>query len=234
MKGKSGQLPRAASAERGMREFERRDAQQLQIVDQAFADARSRAGEHLVCRAGCNQCCHGAFAISPTDAHRLRAEMMRLQTEEPAKASRINERATTFLGHFGALYPGNQTTGVLGTSEADAEAFEDFANDAPCPALDPQSGLCEVYAARPITCRVFGPPIRQDEGNGTTSAFSVCELCFTTASPEEVAAAAMVVPLEEQSLLPDMQNSGQAKGATIVAFCLLETKADRLPTNELF
>ena len=63
--------------------------------------------------------------------------------------------------------------------------FSDFANDEPCPALDPATGNCELYESRPMTCRVFGPPVRCEDGLG------VCELCFQGATDKEIAACEM-------------------------------------------
>ena len=96
------------------------------------------------------------------------------------------------------------------------DAFEHFANDEPCPALDPEHGTCDLYASRPQTCRVFGPPIATGEGYG------VCELCFQTATPQEVAQAAITPPSEEHSRTLDEAAvaAGATPGATIVAFVL--------------
>ena len=33
------------------------------------------------------------------------------------------------------------------------KAFADFGNDEPCPGLDPDTGGCDLYDARPMTCR---------------------------------------------------------------------------------
>ena len=55
----------------------------VQIMNTAMADAAQRAGERLVCRLGCTQCCHGAFVLSPLDALRLRAGMEKLRATEP-------------------------------------------------------------------------------------------------------------------------------------------------------
>ena len=96
------------------------------------------------------------------------------------------------------------------------EAFEKFGNDEPCPALDPQSGLCELYEARPMTCRVFGPPVRSEDGLG------VCELCFQDASSEEIAECEMVADPEnlEERLLAEVEKLSRKRGDTIIAFCL--------------
>jgi Fe-S-cluster containining protein len=207
------------------------DAQLIQIVDAALADATRRAGPHLVCRPGCTQCCHGAFAITPLDALRLRTAMAEMAVTQPTQAADIAGRARQYLVEFGSSFPGDPNTGVLGTSPEAEAAFEDFANEAPCPALNPESGLCDVYAARPMTCRVFGPPVRMsDADTSAQEGFAVCELCFTQASPEEIAAAEMTVPhAEEQRLLQELQEleEQQFTGETIVAFCLVP---DRHPS----
>jgi Fe-S-cluster containining protein len=194
------------------------DSQLLQTVDAAFADSARRSGEHLVCHPGCTQCCHGAFAINPLDAWRLRVSMQSLMATNPYLAATIEQRAVAYLKEYAASYPGNLSTGEL--SEDDQAAFEDFANDAPCPALDTATGLCDLYDARPITCRVFGPPIRS--AVDSHEAFSVCELCFIEATPENVAAAEMQIPYDEEThaleALADAHIS--PAGETIVAFCL--------------
>jgi Fe-S-cluster containining protein len=202
----------------------RQDAQLIQIMDAALADATRRAGSHLACRPGCTQCCYGAFAISPLDALRLRTAMAELASTNPAQAAAIAGRASRYLVEFGPSFPGNRETGILGTGDEDQAAFEDFANQAPCPALNPENGLCEMYDARPMTCRVFGPPVRSCSDSADAEGeegLAVCELCFTEASSEEIAAAEMAVPYaEEQKLLDQLQEIDQAPGDTIIAYCL--------------
>jgi Fe-S-cluster containining protein len=210
--------------------------QLLQIVDAAFADSARRSGEHLVCRPGCTQCCHGAFAINPLDAQRLRTAMAELAVIEPSQAAAIEERARRYLTEFGPSFPGDRTTGILGESDEAQAAFEDFANEAPCPVLNPETGLCDLYAARPMTCRVFGPPVRaQSESVGEETpeeGFAICELCFTEATPEEIAAAEMLVPhTEEQRVLETLQNEQPStSGSTIIAYCLLAPSAQPEPS----
>jgi Fe-S-cluster containining protein len=197
------------------------DGQLIQIVDAALADATRRAGGHLACRPGCTQCCHGAFSINPLDALRLRTAMTELQSANPPLAARIAGRARSYLAEFGPKFPGDQETGILGTAPEDEAAFEDFANEAPCPALNPESGLCDLYDARPMTCRVFGPPVRQLGESEEENGLAVCELCFTQASEAEIEAAEMTVPhAEEQSLLDQLHQIGPGAGDTIVAHCL--------------
>src|SRR5512146_2180364 len=48
------------------------DAQLIQIVDAAMAEAARKAGPWLACRPGCAECCIGPFEITTLDAQRLR------------------------------------------------------------------------------------------------------------------------------------------------------------------
>jgi Fe-S-cluster containining protein len=191
-----------------------RDAELVQIVDAALANAARRAGAWLVCREGCTQCCFGAFRINQLDALRLQAGMEELRVSDPKLAVEVQSRARAWIAEHGEAFPGDVRTGLLGESDAEIEEFEEFANDAACPALDPESGRCDVYAFRPMTCRAFGPPVRMGEGDE----LGHCELCFNGASPEEVKACEMAVPHELESTLLGELGSG---GETVVAFALL-------------
>jgi Fe-S-cluster containining protein len=186
----------------------------VQIFDAALSDAVERAGERLVCRPGCTQCCHGAFVLSPLDALRLRDGMETLRATEPALAAEIEHRAGRWIFEHGASFPGNLEKGVLGNSAEERERFEVFANEAACPALDPKTGRCDVYKWRPMTCRVFGPPVRVGDGE----ALAHCELCFIGATPAEVLDCEMTVPYDIEAELLDEIPS---KDETVVAFALL-------------
>ncbi len=187
------------------------DAQLVQIMDAALAEASDRAGSWLACRPGCTQCCHGAFAINALDAARLRDA---LHAAASSTLEAVQRRAQAWVAEFGPDFPGDPVTGILGTSEEDQARFEEFAQDAACPALNPESGLCDVYAGRPMTCRVFGPPTRMGEGD----ALGCCELCFVGASEQEIAACEMPVPWEiEEQLVTQAEDDGE----TVVAFALL-------------
>jgi Fe-S-cluster containining protein len=197
------------------------DGTLIQIVDLALADATRRSGEWLACRPGCTQCCVGVFAINQLDGLRLRQGLARLEETDPARTARIRSRARDSIRRLSEGFPGNANTGVLDAefsregSEA-CESFAEFANDEPCPVLDPETGLCELYDARPMTCRTFGPPVRSEEGLG------VCELCFQGATDEEIAACEMVADPNdlEERVLAEVEKSQGPRGQTIVAFCV--------------
>lgn len=194
-----------------------RDSELVQIMDASLADAARRAGGWLACHAGCTPCCYGAFRINALDTLRLRAGMDVLRAGDPPTAERIEARARAWMAESGADFPGDPVTGVLGTSEEDEQRFESFADDAPCPALDPTTGRCDVYTWRPMTCRVFGPPVRIADAENS-QALGHCELCFHGALPKEVAACEMPVPHElEAQILEEVGSQAE----TVVAFALL-------------
>jgi Fe-S-cluster containining protein len=190
------------------------DQQLVQIVDAAFADSARRSGAWLVCRPGCTQCCYGPFAINQLDAARLRQGLEELTQADPQRAQRVRARARESWNRLEAEFPGNPVSGILDETEAAEAKFAEFADDEPCPALDPQTGMCDLYPYRPMTCRTFGPPVR----SGPEGGLGVCELCYHGASDEEIAGCEMVPDPEglEQQLLRELGDTGN----TIIAFCL--------------
>ncbi len=197
-------------------DFLRRDRELVQIVDSAFADAAHRSGEWLVCHPGCAQCCIGVFPVNALDAVRLREGLKKLEKLAPERAARVRERAQGAVFRLSKDFPGDPITGLLHESDEAARRFANFANHEPCPVLDPDTGLCELYESRPMTCRVFGPPLRSEEGLG------VCELCFHGASDEEIAACEITPDPDdlESTLVQEVEKAIGARGQTIVAFCL--------------
>lgn len=193
-----------------------KDRQLIQIVDSDLADTARRSGEWLVCREGCTQCCIGVFPINQLDALRLRRGLADLEKVAPVRAKRIRQRARDSAARLSSDFPGDVATGILDEGEQAEKRFDGFANDEPCPVLDPKTGKCELYAARPMTCRVFGPPVRSEEG------LAVCELCYHGASEEQIAACEMKPDPEdlESALLKTVEERSGVSGETIIAFCL--------------
>jgi Fe-S-cluster containining protein len=193
-----------------------RDQALVQIVDSALADTARRSGKWLACRPGCTQCCVGVFAISQLDAVRLREGLTNLEERAPERGARVRQRARDAVSRLAREFPGDPTSGLLHEGDEPERRFAEFANDEPCPALDPETGLCELYESRPMTCRVFGPPVRSEDGLG------VCELCFRGATDEEIAACEMTPDPDdlESTLVKELEKATRTQGQTIVAFCL--------------
>lgn len=196
------------------------DQRLVQIVDAALAEATRKSGSWLVCRPGCTQCCIGPFPINQLDVARLHEGMRQLVAADPACAKRVQDRARDYLERLLPTFPGDPATGILAQDEETEARFADFANDEPCPALDPATGMCDLYAFRPMTCRTFGPPVR----SGPKGDLGVCELCYHGASDEQIAACEMKPDPDnlEQKLLEEVEEKAGAglPGNTIVAFVL--------------
>lgn len=164
-----------------------RDAELVQIVDASLVDATERArtgdgGSWLACRPGCTPCCHGVFRIAALDAERLRAGLAQMELTDGARAEAIRMRALLLVDDLRHAFPGDASTGALDPEED--SAWDEFADlleaDAPCPVLDPVTGRCDLYTTRPLTCRIFGPPVQNEAGLG------ICELCYVGASEAEI------------------------------------------------
>ena len=114
-------------------------------------------------------------------------------------------------------YPGDPDTGILAEDPESQARFEAFGNDHPCPALDPQTGKCDLYEYRPITCRTFGPALRLN-----SDSVDVCELCYEGATEEEILACQVDVHIEElhDAVEREAKESTGLSGQTIVAFAL--------------
>ncbi len=208
----------ASARRRSEARFQSKNGAFVALVDGAFADAARRSGPHLLCRKGCTQCCVGVFAIGPADALRLKQGLAALKQKHPTQAARIQQRATASWARLAPQFPGDVASGLIDTDGQcePSEDFEDFANDEPCPALDMVSGSCDLYASRPQTCRLFGPPVATPEG------FGICELCFHQATDVEIAKAAITAPSPELSTALDQAaaEAGEPFGSTIIAFIL--------------
>jgi len=189
----------------------------IQIVDAALAESARKSGAWLVCRVGCTQCCIGPFPISQLDARRLGSGLAELEARDPERGARVRERAGQSVARIRSSFPGDRMTGRLDENEEAEQRFADFADDEPCPALDPATGSCDLYATRPITCRTFGPPVRCGP-----DAVGVCELCFAGANDEDIAACEVEADVEglELALLAELEQTTGARGRTIVAFAL--------------
>lgn len=195
----------------------KRDAELVQIVDASLADAARRSGHWLACRPGCTQCCLGPFPINQLDVARLQQGLRSLDTVSPKRSARLRRRVRASVARLSPDFPGDRTTGVLDQSPEGEEKFARFANDECCPVLNQDTGLCELYEARPMTCRVFGPPVRIKEGLGA------CELCYHGASDQQIAACELVADPNdlESDLLRQVERKSSSHGHTIVAFALV-------------
>jgi len=195
-----------------LQNVETEDRRLLIVIDAAVAESVRRSGDWIACRPGCTECCKGPFAITTLDAARLRRGLADLEGGDPERATRARWRAKDYIARIAPVYPGDPITGEL----LDEAALPASADDIPCPALDPGTGLCDLYASRPITCRIFGPAIRLESGDVGT-----CELCYAGASDEQkIQCAVEIDPGGLEKALLAAVDAKQPPLTTLVAFAL--------------
>ena len=182
------------------------DKRLIQIVDAALAEAGKRAGEWIRCKPGCCECCLGVFEISALDARRLREGLRDLETRDAERARRVHARAAAAAVRLRTDFPVDPVSQALNDGAYD---------DEPCPVLDPATGTCDLYGSRPLACRIFGPAIRSG------GAVGICELCYTGATDDEIAACAVEIDAEglEAPLLQQLREEGVLV-PTLVALAL--------------
>jgi Fe-S-cluster containining protein len=189
----------------------------VEEFDAAVCSAETRAAGHLMCRIGCTSCCIGLFDITALDAARIARGAAALSRVEPEAANAIRRRAQVQWCEVEADFPGDPRSRILGENENQRSEFFARHDDAPCPALDPQSRACLLYAWRPLSCRSFGLPVRCG-----SQLLPPCPLNFTAAGEEEVAAAIVEPDPEDRegALLAEAQGCGVAAADTIICAVL--------------
>lgn len=188
------------------------DRRLLSELANVMAEAARRSGSWLVCRPGCTECCIGAFGITQLDALRLRQGLAELKAADPDRAAAVRARAAAYVAATAAVFPGDPTTGLLTDEDFQPCSMDEL----PCPALDPASGHCDLYAARPITCRTFGPVTRTAENT-----LAACELCYIGATDEQMVACAVETdPDDLEAKLLDQLAAQGITGMTLVGYAL--------------
>jgi Fe-S-cluster containining protein len=190
-------------------QIESADRDLLASIAASMAEAVRRGGEWIACRPGCTNCCLGPFGITQLDALRLRAGLRNLESADPVRAEAVRSRAAQYVAVIAPSYPGDPASGALDDEDALPEAMDDV----PCPALDPCTGRCDLYDARPIMCRTFGPVTRTGE-----ESVAACELCYEGAADDEIASCA--VDIDPEGLESRILSQLGDPELTIVAYAL--------------
>ena len=200
-----------------MDDLDRADEQLRRDLDRGFDDAARRAGPWLVCGPGCSECCVGPFPITRLDAHRLRRGLLELRRVQPERARRIDRRIRRSVEALTDGYPGDPAAGTLSADVAVLDRFFERHGSLPCPVLDPESGRCELYDSRPVSCRTYGPPLRFAGEDSPP-----CPLCFEGA-PAEVVERCRFEPDalgEEDRILSEMGVVSGDEWETLIPFAL--------------
>jgi Fe-S-cluster containining protein len=137
-------------------------------TDDWFRRANATLLSQVPCHAGCSRCCVGVFPITRFDVRLLQEGLANLPEDQ---RNQIAARAAQQITEITIAYPRLQTSASLdGWSDQDIDSVVTAFHDTPCPALS-ESGLCSLYAHRPLTCRSMGIPMR--EGPMVTGACEV-------------------------------------------------------------
>ena len=186
------------------------DARQLRILEDGLSEARMGAGDAAVCRPGCFGCCLGPFPITRQDAARLQRGLAAMKEREPDRAARIVERAAEAMLAMREGFPGDWSSGALDETRAAEELYADRYQMIPCPALQLESGECELYEHRPVACRTYGLAVRIADIDLTP-----CCLNYTGMTPAEIEHRRMELTIEP------VDGEDYEDGQTVVAAALI-------------
>ncbi len=186
----------------------RDDAHLLRILDAGLLEARTRAGVSAACRAGCFSCCLGPFPITMHDAARLQRGLDEMRHREPVRAARLQDRALEAMLALRDGFPGDWSRGAVDEARA-AELYAGRFQMIPCPALDLETGACELYEHRPVACRTYGFAVRIAGVDLTP-----CPLNYAGLSEAEIEARRVELTLEA------LDAAAIEEGQTVVAAAL--------------
>lgn len=152
--------------------------QLLQEVDAWFAKCSLVASESISCRRGCSACCRGLFDITLLDAYLLRDGFDRLY-DRPR--GRVRERSKKRLDDVRLIWPDYSRPYLLNVyPEVEWDLAMPEEDETPCPFLGDDGG-CLVYDSRPMTCRLNGIPLVDNDGEPFFDEW--CSLNFSDSDP---------------------------------------------------
>ena len=123
-------------------------------VDAVFKKVQEEHKECVRCRVGCSDCCHALFDLSLIEALYIKAQFDRLFKD--AARTLILERANEADRAVYRLK--RQAFKDHESGKSEREILEEMATKRiRCPLLNDDEG-CDLYAHRPITCRLYGVP----------------------------------------------------------------------------
>jgi Fe-S-cluster containining protein len=123
-------------------------------VDAVFERVQQEFSACVVCEVGCADCCHALFDLTLIEAMFIKSQFDKLISGDQRK--KIVERANVADRKVYKLK--RAASKALNDGKPENEILEDMAAQrVRCPLLDDQN-KCELYASRPITCRLYGIP----------------------------------------------------------------------------
>ncbi len=137
--------------------------QLMQIVDNIFDKMKNDFQKEVNCDNGCTDCCYALFDLTLIEALYLNSKFQKLDQDlkyrilvEADKADRKTYQIKKKL--FKSQQQGTTDEEILKTAAREKVR---------CPLLD--SDKCVLYAHRPLTCRLYGLPLKMGETAVTCS-----------------------------------------------------------------
>ena len=155
----------------------------LDRADGFFRSVTETQPENLQCGRGCSLCCYGLFEIGSGDVPLIAEGLGKLH---PRRRRKIIQRAVDIIAS--SAHPN-----LRECSPIEKEKFFDRTASVACPSLS-DAGECMIYESRPLVCRTFGLPLREQE----RYIGDVCELNFTEATNEQKIDAAWDLNWEDE------------------------------------
>ena len=140
-------------------------------TDALFARVREAQPGCVTCKEGCSDCCHALFDLSLVEAMYLNRAFEAAFAHGPersdilTRASESDRRLTRLKRELFRAEKDGESPEAIMAQAAQARLR--------CPLLD-QEDRCLLYAARPITCRLYGVPTAI-AGQGHVCGFSAFE-----------------------------------------------------------
>ncbi|MEJ2155322.1 MAG: YkgJ family cysteine cluster protein [Desulfobacteraceae bacterium] len=126
----------------------------VQQVDAVFKQVQEEYGECVACKVGCSDCCHALFDLTLIEAMFIKNQFDKVIPEQDRQ--KILERANVADRKVYKLK--REASKAHQEGKPENQILEEMAEQRiRCPLLDDHE-KCEMYASRPITCRLYGIP----------------------------------------------------------------------------
>ncbi len=153
-------------------------AKLLAEVDGWYARCKTAYPKEILCREGCAECCRSLFDITLVDAWFLRLGFARLsESVKRAVIDKAEQRLKGLQNSWPELAPPYL---LNHRKEEEWTLLMPEDDETPCVLLG-EDGRCLVYDNRPMTCRLHGLPLLDEDG--TVLHDEWCTINFPNCSP---------------------------------------------------
>lgn len=124
-------------------------------LDGVFESVRQQYSDCVKCKLECSDCCHALFDLSLVEALYINAKF--LETIDAEKKPEIMEDANKTDRQVYQLKRKAFKAVAAGEKTEEQVLLEMAAERIRCPLLNKEN-RCDLYASRPVTCRLYGIP----------------------------------------------------------------------------